>query len=730
MNKKLSESEILSDIRESFSRSQLVPKSCVRSICNFIQLLSSKDVSKQFLQQCCFFILRGFGSKNVYLKNILYSALQVLGNLGVEDTFLSISSLTKDIEEGKNGLKILFSILPKQMIADYQRYLHNGLEKGEKDAILVSYDLATQSIENNLIIKKLVSLKALEYGLSSNDISGYYTLGLIYEMKKNDDQYLFRLVQKKSAGYLAMGMLRILRKVFYLDRKLNTQILQEFLGSREEFVILEATKVVDSLEEDGVVFLTQTLNNLRILLRNNNPVMKIAALRVINNLSKKFPKKIELINKELERQAKNNFLVMQILLRTGTESTIDKLVEQIPDSKNLPENFKTELILVLENLSKKYPSKKSKFLELLKENMINQGSIEFKKFILKIIERNIKENQSFFIGLLSDYIEDSHHFHLTIEILGILGEEIPKNINCNKYIVHIINRLILENDKVRISALQSLHNIFIHSVNNELKNSIKKIIKSLTKDKNFEVRKTARFLYKNINTDYNIELHLEEEKIKEINFIKECKEIILSKTDVKISLVKIIHREKIILRFKISNMMEGIKISRGILKFEGNKNFDIKIDTIESGCNIIVEKEIPMEESEYNGIFTYEMFAYEDEEDIEKETLSFEPFDINIIDFIIPSDPIEKYNYKKEIKFFLPSDLFESRDKILSIFNLKIVAQDGAQQMQSMVLAGKINNSEIMVEVEMKEIKKGVNVKIELLGTDEDMVERIVNVLE
>lgn len=206
-------------------------------------------------------------------------------------------------------------------------------------------------------------------------------------------------------------------------------------------------------------------------------------------------------------------LAITTLLKTGSESSVDRLMKQISSFvSEISDEFKVRstpcvfplvgsasphasgdldvcvccsqvvVVQAISALCQKYPRKHSVMMNFL-SNMLRddvswpslcqmflatdvsrvlnripspQGGFEYKRAIVDCIISIIEENpESKETGLahLCEFIEDCEHTVLAIKILHLLGKEGPRTPQPSKYIRFIFNRVVLESEAVRAGSV-------------------------------------------------------------------------------------------------------------------------------------------------------------------------------------------------------------------------------------------------------------------------------------
>jgi len=188
-------------------------------------------------------------------------------------------------------------------------------------------------------------------------------------------------------------------------------------------------------------------------------------------------------------------LAITTLLKTGSESSVDRLMKQISTfMSEISDEFKIVVVQAIRSLCLKFPRKHSVMMNFLSSMLRDEGGFDYKRAIVDtiivIIEENAEAKEA---GLahLCEFIEDCEHTVLATRILHLLGREGPRTPQPSKYIRFIYNRVILENSAVRAAAVSALAKFGGHC--DELLDSIVVLLERSQLDTDDEVRDRATF---------------------------------------------------------------------------------------------------------------------------------------------------------------------------------------------------------------------------------------------
>lgn len=757
--------EIIIGIKEAFSKTPVSSRAAVKALNGVLIHMCNNHLTEDESRNIYFFILRGLSTEDLYLRSMLYSTIQFMRN-NTKDSFLAINSLMKDLNSDKHhvikgkGLITLFLLLPATMMNDFEKYVTQGLvsrfEQRKDAAIVISL---LNSERNKDDVKRWVSTLELVQKIPIKD----YHLFAMYSFIK-DQKFIDKLIvdNQRSKGPAGMVLVNLLYNISKHDIGSYISLYIKFLKSGDEIVAIETARVVSRMD-DISPFIDALIPILKQGLKSSKKGMKFASIRIASGLSAS-NSQVSLLNKEIEDLVSNenrtiSMMAITTLLKTGNEQTIDRLIGIIPNIiDEMNDSFKILVISALESLSLKFKSKEETFLSFMKSSLQSKGSVKFKRHIMSVMERISFQDLSFaekILDILSNYIEDSPDPLLTMDIIGFMGLYVGKSTNYKKYIVHIFNRLILENAQVKCSSLQALYFIFNDVL--EIRESIMSVISGYIDDEDDLVANEAKFLLEKIeseNYDFvpsrkiriedfsdlkdDIIFYLgednaivEEKQVKVDTIIKKTKEVLINNKgdDFNLFLSKFVYSDKVILSIRILNKLEGITFRSGQINIVCNdskakEKAEIKITGFKNECLIercikikqnlcqrdsidkdfvyLFDKEFIVSQNDelvFNGHFVYEISGDEDFGEIETETIQFNPFGISMFDYILPISVTKgelKFNRKLTLK--VPGDMIENKNRIKNMFNMMVMEEEIKDGFR-LKMSGECSNESLLVSV-------------------------------
>lgn len=706
----LQPNELLRMLQSSFSMMPLVTRDCVKSLTLFYFNLQQKIYTPDFYREAIILILKGLPSSDQYLKSLIHVVLEELSTRS-DDGILGINTIVKNLEDKKTAdslrntsLKGLFSNLPSNMKYDFQKYISSSLmnDKFRNTAICISSEyFKDQKVPVNI------------YGTVEDYHSAYFN----------------RLPINKYSCMIE------LRRIGEENKEISK--ITEFLNlDVEKIIFFEAAKSLCKFKpEMAAGYVDKTVSILRHYLTGDEEDIFLS-IKILNTLSVNFPSKVAKANREVEDLVQStsksvSMLAIITLLKTGNDETVKQLASKIaPLMNTMSESYKTMAINTMEKLAKE---SKDDFIVFLKNAMKGKGELHFKRFILKKFEGLVKHDQyrPGIIKFLCSYVEDPDYYQLNMDILGILGGYL-----CNKKdIIHVYNRLILDNPHVRCSAIQSLFDL----------NDTFNCFDGYELSSDLETQRFASFLKSNIHLkkgifDVNelgdlkdevlkyIDLPSDESKIEaESEFIKECRSINLTPddSDVAISVIKKVFINKIILEFTATNKMEKVSITNSNLMLSPSNGERLEIEFKAKDFDnkkAVKEIEIPNQICTFDAIFDYELCYSEDFDDAENDSVILAPFDITVLDLTRPVslNTVPKNSENINLKFKL--QISEAISKIVEVCNMFIIADSN-----HFTLTGVYNKIPLVIKGECKHTKH-TSVSLSIHCEDENVLNSVKSV--
>lgn len=425
-----------------------------------------------------------FQSKDLVLRRMVYLGIKELSTIA-EDVIIVTSSLTKDMTGREDlyrapAIRALCSITDPTMLQAVERYMKQCIvdrnPSVSSGALVSSLHLSSSGAGD--VVKRWAN-EAQEALNSDNIMVQYHALGLLNHIRRNDRLAVAKLVNKligqnMKSPYAVCYLIRIGSKIIEEDYANGTttisdaqflEFVESCLRHKSEMVIYEAAHAIVNLKRTSARELAPAVSILQLFCGSSKATLRFAAVRTMNKVAVLYPAAVAAFNMDLEGLIADSnrsvaTLAITTLLKTGTESSVERLMKQIATFvAEISDEFKVVVVQAIRTLCTKFPRKHSILMNFLSAMLREEGGLEYKTSIVDtiilIIEENIDAKES---GLshLCEFIEDCEHTSLAVRILHLLGKEGPFSKNPSKYIRFVYNRVILENATVRAAAVSAM----------------------------------------------------------------------------------------------------------------------------------------------------------------------------------------------------------------------------------------------------------------------------------
>lgn len=521
---------VYQDCIRGFNASPINPRQCRKLLSKLVRLISNgENFPTDESTQLFFSITKLFQHKDASLRQMVYLAVKELCS-SANDTIFLTSSIMKDVQGPNemiykpNAIRALVRIIDADTVQAIERLMKTAIvdkHAGISSAALVSsYHLmpiskevvrrwANEAQETILTQKKFPqSSMDPRYSAGVSTMTQYHALGLLYHLRSHDKMALMKMIQQfssdngiRNANAIVM-LIRYIAKIIDDDPNLRSglfQYLEGWLRHRSDIVNLEAAKTILNMNNISETESSNAINVLQSFLGSPRQVSKFAAIRILNKFAMSKPQAVRACNAEIETLIGDSSrsiatFAITTLLKTGTEASVDRLVDRISDFMNeISDEFKIVVIDAVRSLALKFPHKFNTMLPFLANTLRNEGGLKFKTAVVEALFdmiRYIPESRDAALSHLCEFIEDCEFTELVVRILHLLGSEGPKTSEPTMYIRYIYNRVVLENAIIRAAAVTSLAKFALVD-DKSVQNSIKVLLTRCLDDDTDEVRDRA-----------------------------------------------------------------------------------------------------------------------------------------------------------------------------------------------------------------------------------------------
>jgi coatomer protein complex subunit gamma len=275
--------------------------------------------------------------------------------------------------------------------------------------------------------------------------------------------------------------------------------------SKNNTIVIEVAKTMVAMKNISNNELIAVVSSLSLYLLSMSPINVYSALKILDKMLEN-PAKAALLSNtsDIESLLSNSnkavkSLALSILLKVSREDKIVELLDKTYEIfSELPDSIKIGVISSCEDISRKYPEKTKDIIFFLCRCIRDRGELEFKIKAIKRVTKMMKKRKEFYdkvFDFFCEYIEDPYSPKLVLIILNIFVENIEHCSDPRKCLRFILNRLHLDESKIRSAAITCLGEIGkkIPGVREECFS----IVSCYVKDIDDEVRERA-FYYSNL----------------------------------------------------------------------------------------------------------------------------------------------------------------------------------------------------------------------------------------
>ncbi|KAH1000263.1 hypothetical protein HUJ04_000183 [Dendroctonus ponderosae] len=459
----IEKSAVLQEAR-IFNEASVNPRKSTAVLTKLLYMLNQGErLSPKEATDVFFAMTKLFQSRDLVLRRLVYMGIKELSTMA-EDVIIVTSSLTKDMTGKEDmyragAIRALCSITEAGMLPSIERYMKQAIvdrSPAVSSAALISAMHMTWFAAEG--VKRWVN-EAQEAVLSDNIMVQYHALGLLYRIRRADRLAVSKLVARLTrlslkSPYAVCMLIRIAAQLIEEEGadsgSPHFQYIEACFRHKSEMVVYEAARAVVNLERTTSRELAQAVSVLQLFCGAPKATLRFAAVRTLNQVAIAHPAAVTACNLDLENLITDSnrsiaTLAITTLLKTGAESSVDRLMKQIATFvSEISDEFKVVVVQAIRALALKFPRKHSSLMNFLSAMLRDEGGLEYKASIadtiITIIEDNPEAKET---GLahLCEFIEDCEHTSLAVRILNLLGKEGPRTKQPSRYIRFIYNRL-------------------------------------------------------------------------------------------------------------------------------------------------------------------------------------------------------------------------------------------------------------------------------------------------
>lgn len=722
----------------AFTERTIIARKCTSALVEVLKEINTNTFTELEIDTVISRLLHVFQTRDTYLKILSYAFIRNIADLS-SGSFVAINALVNNISARKDGLraealKLLLQITPEQMLEDCSKYVHQSL-------------IETEYTTLNAIVPVLVFLSnpsLSEWFSSCNWMRGLKPSGslgnaiiLMHKIRSQDSREIVSLLKMVSLkGLTAVHAVRYLSG--HLSNPVAAKTFTQFLtlDDADPAPFIEALRHIH-LMNNAVGLLDMPIKGLKKLLKSNNSVIKVAALRTIDILSNQYKYKLVPLREEIEEMLTNSstvaLLAMAILLKVGSDKTASKIAQTLP--KLLSELGETQKISIIESVAGMCDRfKGTSWDELLKKALTVKGSCEYKVKIVQNIAkiRNITEDAALKKSLdemLCNYIEDSQYPRVTIEILGSLLEKQPSN-----YTVSLLNRIILDSENVLPAVNLSLA---VSDTSNPLHVLFSEGVSAdPMMQKNTEL---TQMVAERLGKDAEIFIEKREESQLESKFnsvqLQTSSRTVLNRTEseFEISVVKNIFSEFIVLQYRVLSKIDLVLEEGRLRVFLHDQCIGDEVIYLRGKESLEIDIKVPVSNyKDFCGAEIVSTFGYSvyDNRDYEVGEVRLNTFEVTVSDFISPGCDDSEIKDESPLvrEFKLSMEMPEVIKELKELFKMEPEEKDeGTIEWRGVFI---YTQESVLIKAHLKKEKKGTTkAKISIFCKSEEIKELLIDLI-
>ncbi|EFO21327.1 coatomer gamma subunit [Loa loa] len=517
----LDKTAVLQEAR-AFNETPINARRCSLILSKLLYLRQQGEtIGRTEATEAFFAITKLWQSKDSNLRRLVYLAIKEFCDIS-NDVIIVTSSLTKDMTGREDiyrapAIRALCCIIDGSMLQAIERYMKQAIVDRNSAVASAALVSSFHLLRKNPEVVRRWANEVQEAVSSDSNMVQFHALGLLYHIRSGDRLAVNKLVQKWSKSsfrspFATCYLIRLAAKLIEDDEAGTEshffQFIESCLRHKSEMVIYEAASAIVRLPRTTSSELSPAISVLQLFCSSPKPALRFAAVRTLNKVSVKHPQAVTSCNVDLEQLITDQnrsiaTLAITTLLKTGAESSVERLMKQISTFVNeISDEFKVVVIEAIRSLCARYPRKHSTLMSFLATMLRDDGGFDYKKSIVDTIIAIIDENsdaKEAGLSHLCEFIEDCEHPVLATRILHLLGREAPTTASPSRYIRFIYNRVILEATQVRAAAVSALAKFGAQCP--DLRPSIQVLLKRCLLDTDDEVRDRATYFLSVLETE-------------------------------------------------------------------------------------------------------------------------------------------------------------------------------------------------------------------------------------
>ena len=416
-------------------------------------MLHSPTLQKE-ASEVFFSVTKLFQNKDINLRRMVYLCIKDICP-AADEVIIVTSSLMKDMNSKtdlyrSNSVRVLAKIIDSQLLQQIERYIKQAIV--DKSAVVASAGLVSglHLLPNNPEIVKRWVNEIQEAAQNKNNMVQFHAVGLLHALRATDRLAISKLVTSLTKASVKSPLAQCLLVRYVAQVIADSQpgasgeqrpfydFLESCLRHKAEMVIFEAARAICNLRDVTARELAPAITVLQLFLSSSKPVLRFAAVRTLNKVAMVHPLAVTNCNIDMETLISDPnrsiaTLAITTLLKTGNESSVDKLLKQIGSfMSDIADDFKIVVVEAIRSLCLKFPQKHRALMNFLSNVLREEGGFDYKKAIVNsvlVLIQEIPDAKESGLAHLCEFIEDCEFTFLSTQILHLIG--IPLGCICH-----------------------------------------------------------------------------------------------------------------------------------------------------------------------------------------------------------------------------------------------------------------------------------------------------------